>query len=61
MKKNEQINKRILEKINSFPDSSLRILMEKTLELAAKPFSDSAIREQLEAHVLKLTKEETVS
>ena len=61
MKKNEQINQRILEKINSLQDTSLRTLMEKTLELAAKSFSDSAIREQLEAQVLKLTKEETAS
>jgi hypothetical protein len=58
MKKNEQINQRILEKINSFQDPSLRTLIEKTLELAAKPHLESAIREQLEAHVLKLTKEE---
>ena len=61
MKKNEQLNQRILEKINSFQDPSLRILMEETLKLAAKSSSDSAIREQLEARVLKLTKEELMS
>ena len=61
MKKNEQFNQRILEKINSFQDPSLRTLMEETLKLAAKSSSDSAIREQLEARVLKLTKEETMS
>ena len=58
MKKNDQINQRILEKINSFQDPSLRALMGKTLELAVKSFSDSAIQEQIEAHVLKLVKEE---
>ena len=61
MKKNEPFNQRILEKISSCQDSLVRTLMEETLKLAAKSYSDSAIREQLEAQVLKLTKEDTTS